>query len=632
MSKGEELFGITYEKGAIIFREGDQGNTMYIIQSGAVEISRNKDEQKNVLALLERGDFFGEMALFDHHARAATATAISRSCLLPLTRISLLNRIRHDPGVITHLFKTLCLRITKTSRLVQAVVEGDENLRALIENKRNEQTESPQPPDIDVIVKSGSTQAAGYQESEDLKDLPTREKSLHSSVDVSVNREECVWFEDGEYIFHQGDPGDRLFIVVEGKIEISQGPDNDRYVLAHLGPGEFFGETSIITGQSRTAHASAAGRTLLFPVKLDEFTERIKAEPELGLYILQGLIIRLRMLLMTLNAPEKSIGVIMRNMPPPLRKKNRTSTAIVSLSTCGGCSAVLLEDQAMLTNLLKKINISYCPMLIDAEEIVEVEIAIVDGTVRVKEDEEKLIEARHKAKYLIAWGTCAAFGGIPAYANQYELEELIEESYGHAKDPLAYYMSGSRGIARATYQDQEEELKLLRRARKLDDFVRVDYYLPGCPPNVGLLSRLINELKGEAQSVKTKPIVCAECSRKPQKIPAEHFWVAPRPEWGKDHCFTSRGAICMGFMTKGGCGAVCPRGGLPCWGCRGPSQTAFKKMDEGSSFEEVMLSSLVGRHPHLEDQIKSVMKIYRKHANSSLKFNRYFPSDRSRIR
>jgi CRP-like cAMP-binding protein len=53
LSQGEELFGITYEKGEVIFHQGDQGDTMYIIQSGAVEISQLQGEQKTVLALLE---------------------------------------------------------------------------------------------------------------------------------------------------------------------------------------------------------------------------------------------------------------------------------------------------------------------------------------------------------------------------------------------------------------------------------------------------------------------------------------------------------------------------------------------------------------------------------------------------
>jgi F420-non-reducing hydrogenase small subunit len=282
--------------------------------------------------------------------------------------------------------------------------------------------------------------------------------------------------------------------------------------------------------------------------------------------------------------------------------------------------------------LLKKIDISYCPMLIDKEEIGEVEVAVVDGMVRVKEDEEKLMEVREKSAYLVAWGTCAVFGGIPACANQFELEDLLEESYGHTQDPFSYYLAGARGVDWSTYQETEKDLQLLRRARKLDDFVKVDFYLPGCPPNVSHLNMLVNELRGDGQNIKPKPIVCAECSRKHTKEPVDAFWVYPKPEWEAGHCLNSRGSVCLGFITRGGCGAVCPRGGLPCWGCRGPSESAAKKIDEGSSFEEYLLSSMIVRHSSMEEQIRTALRIFRKNAMSILKFHRDFSSDRSRIR
>ena len=66
MNQGEDLFGIAYEKNDVIFREGDMGNSMYIIQSGVIEISHIKDGNRNVLAILEKGNFFGEMALASH--------------------------------------------------------------------------------------------------------------------------------------------------------------------------------------------------------------------------------------------------------------------------------------------------------------------------------------------------------------------------------------------------------------------------------------------------------------------------------------------------------------------------------------------------------------------------------------
>lgn len=632
MSQGEEIFGITYEKGEVIFHQDDQGDTMYIIQSGAVEISQLQGEQKTVLALLERGDFFGEMALIDKHSRSATATAINRSRLLPLTRISLMDRIRHDPGVVIHLLKTLCKRIMDTNLLLRTKVQSNENLRFILESKRRENATITRQADNEKTVKPDKLSNNRHPVSSTFNRNSLNEESLLPTASLSINRQECVSYEPGSIIFEQGEPGSSMFIIIEGEVEISQGPDIDKYILATLGPGDFFGETAIIIDQPRTARASSLKQTLLLPIDQSDFIERMQREPELALYILQGLIIRLRTMLTVLSAPEKSLTIMLRNMPPLLKKKTRIKAAIISLSTCGGCSEVFLEDQAELITLLEKVRISYCPMLIDKGEIGEVEVAIVDGLVRVKENVDKLVEARHKSRYLIAWGTCAAFGGIPAYANLYELEDLIKESYGDAKDAFAYYLSGTRGVDWATYQEQEKELKLLRRASKLDEFVKVDYYLPGCPPRLNLLVQFLNELKGEGNTVKPRRIVCSECNRKPVKSTTDHFLVSPSPTWDPNHCFTSRGAICMGFITKGGCGAVCPQGGLPCWGCRGPSEIAFKKIEEGNSFEEFMLNSLINRHNNLEDQIKSVIRIFRKHGFSSLKFNRNFILDRSRIR
>ena len=628
MSQGEDLFGISCNKGEIIFSQGDQGDTMYIIQSGTVEISQDKNGKKVVLALLEKGDFFGEMALIDKHLRSATATAISHSRLLAFTRTSIMERIRLDPGVVLHLLTTLCHRITQTNHHLQTIVQSNEALRSFVESKGKILPEAGGDESGRDLSSAADTSSKFSQDIQ----IAAKSPLPKQTVDLNIQREYCITVENGRPVFHQGDPGNSMFIIIEGGVEISQGPEDDRNVIALLGPGDFFGETAIITDLPRTAHAYATDTTYLYVIPKDNFLEQIKTRPELALYILQGLIIRLRGLLSVMNDPTKAIPAMLQAFPPPLKKKSLISTALVSLSTCGGCSAVLLEDQEELTRLLEKVHISYCPMLIDQEELGEVDVALVDGVVRVKEDEEKIKEVRRKSRYLIAWGTCAAFGGIPAYANQFELEELLEESYGHAKDPFAYYLSGSRGVDWATYQEQEKDLQLLRRARKLDDFVRVDYYIPGCPPSAGLLNLLVGELRGDEQAEKPKSIVCGECSRKHVKTTVEHFSMFPRPDWEVQHCFTSRGAVCLGFMTKGGCGAVCPRGGLPCWGCRGPSETAFKKMEEGNSFEEYMVDSFISRHRHLEDQVRSVMKLFRKHANSSVKFNRYITSDRSRIR
>lgn len=136
----------------------------------------------------------------------------------------------------------------------------------------------------------------------------------------------------------------------------------------------------------------------------------------------------------------------------------------------------------------------------DQEQILETDIAVVDGAVRTREDEEKLNEARRKSRFLVAWGTCAAFGGLPALANAFELEELIEETCGQTIDPYSYYLKGK--ISPAGRHDFGIEEHLLRKVKKLSDVVRVDFYLPGCPPMTSLLKNLLQELQGEHRILK----------------------------------------------------------------------------------------------------------------------------------
>jgi F420-non-reducing hydrogenase small subunit len=618
MSQGEELFGSIYERGEVVFSQGDPGETMYIIQSGAVEVSQRQGKRDVVLAVLERRDFFGEMALIDQSPRSATVKTIRRSRLLSLTRTSLLERLQQDPGVALHLLRALCRRIEEADRRLRTMVDADETLRLALENTR------------EVVSEARPFSSDEFTSSPRKNDSSLPQAGMVHAVDIWPASREPVQFKSGDVIFRENEPGDMMYIITDGAVEISKWEGEHRCVLARLVAGDFFGEMALITSRPRTATASAIHGAKLLPIKRDDFFELVSTEPLLALYVLQVLIMRLRQKEAALQAPKESLDVLNRSLPPLLKKQGAIRVAFVSLSTCGGCSAVLLEDQDALADLIDRTTITYCPMLMDQGEIGEADVGVVDGAVRVWEDEEILKEARLKSRYLVAWGTCAAFGGIPALANQYQLEEVIETSYGQTLDPFSHYLSGSEWLERTAYQ--EKEVSLLRRAGKLDDFVRVDYTLPGCPPQLHMLTHLIKELRGEKQVLESRKVVCAECGRKPAKIPIEDFRVFPEPDWAPGHCFASRGALCMGFVTKGGCGAVCPRNGLPCWGCRGPSEAALKKIGNGYSFEQVLLSALARRSLLNEKQIKPVIRAVRKQGNSSLNFDHNFVSIQSRLR
>ena len=111
MSEGE--LGALYADGQVIFREGDKGEVMYVIQDGNVKILKETDAGNVIVARLGPGDFLGEMALFDRHERSATAVAIGEARILTVDRKQLFAAIDRDPTLAFRIIETLCNRIRR---------------------------------------------------------------------------------------------------------------------------------------------------------------------------------------------------------------------------------------------------------------------------------------------------------------------------------------------------------------------------------------------------------------------------------------------------------------------------------------------------------------------------------------
>jgi CRP-like cAMP-binding protein len=110
-----ELGGI-YAPGQAIVRQGEMGDCMYVVQSGEVEVVQTTPgggEQR--LAILKEGDFFGEMAIFEHEARSATVRAHGEARVLKVDKRTLLRRMKEDPTLAFNLLETLSRRIRKLS-------------------------------------------------------------------------------------------------------------------------------------------------------------------------------------------------------------------------------------------------------------------------------------------------------------------------------------------------------------------------------------------------------------------------------------------------------------------------------------------------------------------------------------
>ena len=104
--------------------------------------------------------------------------------------------------------------------------------------------------------------------------------------------------------------------------------------------------------------------------------------------------------------------------------------AIFSLSSCQGCQIQFLSLEEYLFTFIDENNITYAPFLIDEKESQEVDLALVEGTIRNGEQFRKARETREKADKLVALGTCACYGGVQGLANRISEEELLRRRYG----------------------------------------------------------------------------------------------------------------------------------------------------------------------------------------------------------
>jgi CRP-like cAMP-binding protein len=115
---------VSFEAGETVFREGDLGTEMFIIHEGRVEICTGEGDRVTVVATLERGDFFGEMALLDDRPRSATARTVEPTRLVTINGTTFTKMLRDNPEVAVRMMRKLARRLRDTDRLLQDALLG----------------------------------------------------------------------------------------------------------------------------------------------------------------------------------------------------------------------------------------------------------------------------------------------------------------------------------------------------------------------------------------------------------------------------------------------------------------------------------------------------------------------------
>ena len=146
MKDGE--LGRVYSDGEVIFQEGEEGDRMYVVQTGSVRITKKSPAGELPIAVLETGEIFGEMALFDRLPRSATATAIGDTRILGIDKKKLFQTIDRDPTLVFKTLESMSRRIRRLDEefaklrkskldILQIFVNVDETCNFILEEAKN---------------------------------------------------------------------------------------------------------------------------------------------------------------------------------------------------------------------------------------------------------------------------------------------------------------------------------------------------------------------------------------------------------------------------------------------------------------------------------------------------------------
>jgi len=295
--------------------------------------------------------------------------------------------------------------------------------------------------------------------------------------------------------------------------------------------------------------------------------------------------------------------------------KEKPKLAMYWASACGGCEISVLNIHENILTVDEVFDIAFFPCIADfkvkdLESYPDgyIDVCLFNGAIRNSENEEMAHLLRKKSKILVAYGSCAYEGCIPALSNLTTKEATFDKVY--LNNPSIDNPDGI--IPQVVTKVAEGELTLpvfYNTVKSLDQAVDVDYYLPGCPPEPHQIWAVLQVVVGALLEGNPLPpagailgagtkTVCEECEREQSEKTIDRFYrpyqLVPDP----DICLLEQGIICMGIATRSGCGALCPTVGMGCRGCYGPPDGVI---DQGAKMLSALASVIDAGDETMED-------------------------------
>ena len=256
-------------------------------------------------------------------------------------------------------------------------------------------------------------------------------------------------------------------------------------------------------------------------------------------------------------------------------------------ASCGGCEIAVLNIGEKILDVDAIFEIAFWPLAADYKyhdvcgySDGYIDVCLFNGAIRTSENEEMAHLLRQKSKILVAFGSCAYEGCIPALANLTTREAIFRTAY--LTSPSTDNPGQLRPQPKTLVPEGELYLPTFFPAVKsLDQVVEVDYTIPGCPPEPhqvwAVLQVVAQALVGAGELPPSGSIigagnlaVCDECPLEKHEKKIERFYrpyeMIPTPGL----CLLEQGLVCLGPATRSGCLARCPQVNMGCRGCYGP--------------------------------------------------------------
>jgi F420-non-reducing hydrogenase small subunit len=301
----------------------------------------------------------------------------------------------------------------------------------------------------------------------------------------------------------------------------------------------------------------------------------------------------------------------MTETAPTTKTNGKGKLAIYWAASCGGCEISILGIDTKILDVANAFDIVFCPCIADGkvsdiEHMADgaIDVCLFNGGIRNSEQEYMARLLRQKSKVLVAFGSCASEGCIPGLGNLHNRQVIFENSYQETfstDNPQHTRPQPATPVAEGTLH-----LPMFYDTLKtLDQTVKVDYYLPGCPPESPCIWEAIEaivagKLPPPGSVIGLNTTVCDFCprTRSEKKIKAfKRTWEVIPDE---KTCLLEQGLLCCGLATRAGCGALCPQVNSPCIGCYGPNDGVE---DYGARLSSAVASVIDSQDPQEIDAI-----------------------------